>query len=363
MHEKVYFRSLFVVKPMDTIKEQIRRIYYNAFTDHPSWNRRFFDLIYKADEGMLLTKSDKPVSCLLLQKYQFKFHGSLLPIAYISGAATEKAQRGNGYMSELMADALSASYKRGDMLACLIPATEGLFNFYKSFGFATVFYLDCERYTAVHKFSKSEQFAAVEPIYDDFAELEQMRQAAVMHSEHDFDLIMADNSHDNGVVRAVANTTDNTIAAMAFAVSNGKEVVVRELLATSAEAAEAVLAEIKDAMPDLPMLVWAMPTKRDVQLQARGMCRIINVDAVLSKLAAANPGIEHVMRVHDDRIAENNGIYIIANGKCEHTDTTTRHITLEANVSTLTTILFSPASIGEIFKLPTSRAMLPLMLD
>jgi len=92
--KNVYFRSLFVVKPMDTIKEQIRRIYYNAFTDHPSWNRRFFDLIYKADEGMLLTKSDKPVSCLLLQKYQFKFHGSLLPIAiHIGGGNRESTAR------------------------------------------------------------------------------------------------------------------------------------------------------------------------------------------------------------------------------------------------------------------------------
>jgi predicted acetyltransferase len=348
---------------MNTIKEQIRRIYYNAFTDNPSWNRRFFDLIYKEDEGMLLTKGEKPVSCLLLQKYKYKYQGSHLPIAYISGAATDKLQRGNGYMSELMNMALTASHNRGDMFVTLIPATEGLFDFYQGFGFRPVFYLDCERFTSLHKFAKSDKFEEVEPIYDDFAELEQLRQATVIHSERDFDLIVADNSHDNGVIKAIANAEDNTIAAMAFAVSNGKEVVVRELLAVSAEAAEAVLALIKESMPELPMLVWAMPTKRDVQLQARGMCRIINVEGVLSVLAKANPTLSHVIRVRDKLISDNAGIYIISGGKCEHIENSEQKITLDADVATLTTILFSPASIGEIFKLPTSRGMLPLMLD
>jgi predicted acetyltransferase len=361
--EKRLFSPSHVVNTMDTIKEQIRRIYYNAFSDNPSWNRRFFDLIYRKDEAMLLTKGDKPVSCLLLQKYQYKFYGSPVPMAYVSGAATDKLQRGNGYMSELMADALRAAYDRGDVLATLIPATEGLFSFYKSFGFATVFYLDCERYTSMHKFERREQFTPVEAIYDDFAELEQLRNATVMHSERDFDLIIADNLHDNGVVRAVANADDNTIAAMAFAVSNGKEVVVRELLAVSAEAAEAVLAEVKEAMPELPMLVWAMPTKRDVQLRARGMCRIISVHEALRRLAAANPQIEQTVRVHDNRITENEGIYVIGGGRCERVDSTQHRITLEADVSTLASIMFSPAAIGEIFKLPTERGMLPLMLD
>jgi len=231
----------------------------------------------------LLTKEDKAVSCLLLQKYLFKFQGAHIPMAYISGAATDKNQRGNGYMSELMNKALVASFERGDALVSLIPATEGLFDFYQHYGFSTIFYLDCERYTSLHKFAKTDQFVSVEPIYDDFAELEQLREASVLHTEHDFDLIVADNSHDNGVIKAIANAEDNTIAAMAFAVSNGKEVVVRELLAVSPEAAEAVLAEVKESMPELPMLVWAMPTKRDVQLQARGMCRIVNVEAILAK--------------------------------------------------------------------------------
>lgn len=348
---------------MNAIKEQIRRIYYNAFADNPGWNRRFFDLIYKDDEAMLLTKGDKAVSCLLLQKYLFKFQRAQLPMAYISGAATDKNQRGNGYMSELMNDALAASFKRGDALISLIPATEGLFGFYQHFGFSTIYYLDCERYTSLHKFEKSDGFVSVEPIYDDFAELEQLREATVLHSEHDFDLIIADNAHDNGVVKAIANADDNTIAAMAFAVSNGKEVVVRELLAVSPEAAMAVLADVKEAMPELPMLVWAMPTKRDVQLQARGMCRIANAQTMLQTLAVAHPEIDQVIRVHDRRITENEGFYTLHGGKCVHSLDTDQRVTLEADIATLTTILFSPAGIGEIFKLPTSRAMLPLMLD
>jgi predicted acetyltransferase len=348
---------------MDTIKEQIRRIYNNAFTDDLSWNRRFFDLIYTPEDGLVLTKSDRPVSCLLLQKYQFKFCGSAIPIAYITGAATDKSQRGNGYMSELMANALKTSFNRGDFFATLVPATEGMFRYYKSFGFATVFYLDCERYTSLHKFEKSDNYKRVEPIYDDFAELELLREATVLHSEKDFELILADNMHDNGVVRAIANVNDNTIAAMAFAVSNGKEIVVRELLAVSADAAESVLSELKEAMPELPMLVWAMPTKRNVQLRARGMCRIINVEKVLSKMATAHPEINQVIRVYDDKIAENNGIFIVSDGKCQRANPSEKKVTLEASVTTLTSILFSETAIGEIFKLPTERAMLPLMLE
>jgi predicted acetyltransferase len=120
---------------------------------------------------------------------------------------------------------------------------------------------------------------------------------------------------------------------------------------------------VKEAMPELPMLVWAMPTKRDVQLRARGMCRIISVHEALRRLAAANPQIEQTVRVHDNRITENEGIYVIGGGRCERVDSTQHRITLEADVSTLASIMFSPAAIGEIFKLPTERGMLPLMLD
>lgn len=345
------------------MKERVFRIYSEAFGSDPAWNRWFFNTVYREEEAMMLIKGGNAVSTLMLQSYRFRYAGQELPMAYISGAATSRQFRGKGHMSELMGDALRNSYDRGDAFASLIPANRRLFCFYEKFGFATVFFTDRERYTSMHVFTMSTDYTGVPPTYEGFARLERMAPSTVVHSERDYVNIIWDIAHDNGTVKAVADTASGETAAMAFAVAGREEITVKELLAVNDEARETVLAEVRSAMPELPMVVCAPPADRGVTLSPRGMIRIIDAHQVLRVLAEQNPRTEQVIRIHDDRIPENNGVYIVRDGRCEKTDHTIRHLTLDTDISTLAGILFSAPKIGDIFGLPSCHPMMQLMLD
>ena len=266
-------------------------------------------------------------------------------------------------MTELITKTLNEAHRRGITFMSLIPAADRLYFYYDRFGFSTVFYLDCERYTSLHLFTMDAQYHPCAPTYDALAALERRRDNTVLHTEKEYRDIIEDIELDNGVIKAVSDADDGHIAAMAFATPARDEVVVKELLSENEHAAESVLAEVRASFPDRPFVVWSAPSGRKARLRSRGMLRLTNVEKALTILAAASPATDQVIRVHDDIVPDNNGVYILRGGKCTRTDSTIRRLTLDVPVSTLTSILFSSEKIGDIFGLKTSHAMLPLMLD
>lgn len=343
-------------------KTKIKAIFDSAFPSDPTWNTWFFDKVYRDEEALLLDSNGKPVSCLFLQQYEFNFHGEKVEMGYIAGAATDRAQRQHGYMTDLLKLTLEQAYNRGDVFLSLIPASRRLYFFYDKLDFATVFYVDIERYTSLHTFPYVEGYKEVEPIYEDFKRLEAERSASVIHSERDFGNILEDIAHDRGICTAVANP-DGKVTAMAFATETDEEIHVKELISTDENASEMALGIIRRYLSDKPMVVYCPPTGRKAMMRARGMMRIVNAEKALATLASKHPTIDQVIRVRDSRLTVNNGYYILKKGTCRKVDAYDKTVSLDVTISNLTKILFSSQKIGEIFNLPTSHALLPLMLD
>ncbi|MDE6395952.1 MAG: GNAT family N-acetyltransferase, partial [Muribaculaceae bacterium] len=286
----------------------------------------------------------------------------VVDMGYIAGAATDRNMRHHGYMSELLKLALRKAYERGDVLVSLIPASRRLFFFYDKLDFATVFYVDIERYTSLHTFAFSEGYSETEPKYEDFQRLEQERSATVLHSERDFQNVLEDIRHDRGAVSAIASP-DGQVSAMAFATETDNEIHVKELLFKDDKAAEMALGSIKQELGDKPMVVYGPPSGRKAMMRARGMMRIVNAEKALDSLARQHPEIDQVIRVRDPHMSVNTGYYILKKGSCRKVETYGKQVSLDVSISNLTKILFSSHKIGEIFNLPTSHALLPLMLD
>lgn len=343
-------------------KQQIKALYDISFPEDLRWNDWFFRNVYKDDDAFCLYDDDKLVSSLMMSRYSFMYRGTALDMGYISGASTTRYSRHKGYMSKLMVDVLRRARARGLSFVSLIPAADRLYFFYDHFGFSTVFYVDAERYTSVHKFESFPDYVQAEPSFEIFSRLEDLRDNAVRHSERDFKDICADNSGDGGVIAAVTDRAGNP-AAMAFAVQQGGEAVVRSVFALNDEAAESVLDIVKQHFEHLPMVVWSAPAHRRASLRARGMMRIVDVERVLSVLAASQKDIDQVIVVNDNIIEENNGVFRLSKGTCTRLADKPERVSLDVNVSILATILFSSESIGKIFNLPTAHPLLPLMLD
>lgn len=355
-------------------REDIMRIWQESFSDPREYVRMYFDRVYRDDEAITLEDpSGLTVSSLLLQRYAMSYHGSTLPVGYIAGAATRRNQRGKGYMSRLMTDALRASAARGDMMCALIPARSALYYFYRRFGFSTVFYTKEQRFTSLHSFPVNGTFdedknPSSDDIWQAFDRFQHARPCYILHSRRDLDNVRADLDYDGGdfvVINANHEDHGPHIAAMAWGVERGDLLLVTDVMGESADARTAALRALRTHHEGMPFLLYGYPD--DVsggRLMPRGMGRVVNAALMLRAVAEAHPKYHSVIRIADPLLPDiNSHTYIISDGVCAVDDSFSGHPDLDITVDVLAEIAFSTPHIGDIVGFPSVRPVISLMLD
>lgn len=355
-------------------REEIKRIYRESFSDSPEYVEMYFNNVYNDDEGMLLCNDDgQPVSALMLRQFEMSFHGTRVPVSYIAGAATKRKQRGKGYMSRLMLDALRESVRCGDMMCSLIPANEALYYYYAAFGFTTVFYVKEQRFTAFHQFPVESEYHCVDDVLGDecreaFNRFQNQRECYILHSRRDYFNIIEDLRSDGGdmVVMAVDDEDcGRRIVSMAWAVVKDGILLVTDLMGDSRDARTAALRQLRARRADMPVLLLGHPTDSlGGRLIPRGMGRIVNVAKCLETVAAAYPRLKCTLRVADDLLgAADSGIFHVTDGKVTRLDTVPDRLDFDVPIDVFTSMVFSSPRIGDILNFPAVRPMLSLMLD
>ena len=355
-------------------RDDIIKIWQESFTDSRAYVTMYFDRVYRDDEAMTLTDPQGvTVSSLLLQHYSMLFHDTVVPVSYIAGAATRRNQRGKGYMSRLMRDALEASARRGDMLCALIPSRSALYYFYLRYGFSTVFFTKEQRFTALHSFPVTGEYremehTAADDVWEAFDRFQHERECYILHSRRDFDNIQADIESDGGdfvVIGCDDEDRGPRIVAMAWAVKRNDLLLVTDVMGEDEDSRTAAMRALRSRYPGVPFLLLGRPTDTmGGRLMPRGMARVVNAELMLSAIAARNPKWESRIRVTDPLLPEiNNHTYIIKAGKCRIDDSYDAHLDLDVKIDVLADIAFSSAEMGDIMRFPSVRPMISLMLD
>ena len=355
-------------------RDEIKQLWRECFDDSSEFVDMFFSRVYRDDDALLLKSAGSLVSAMLLQGYTLSYHGSDTPMAYVCGAATRRQYRGQGHMSALMREALCEAHRRGDTFCALIPAHSWLYAYYSRFGFAPVFLVNDDRYTALHPFSVAGDFHPVDNLFDErvyeaFSRLERLVPCRVLHTHRDFLNILDDIRIDGGAVAVMADSgRDGRIVSMAFGVSDGDTVRVTDVLGESHEACVAALRQLRGSFADLPFNVPVLPrdgagvsTRRS--LTPRGMMRIVNAGACIAAIAAANPQWRSVIRVTDPIVTDNSHIYVVARGQMTVDDACAVLPDFDVPVDVLTRMAFSSPRIGEVMRFPAVRPQMTLMLD
>lgn len=349
-----------------------KKLFSVCFSESRQWTDWFFSKVYVPEHEISMGADGNPegipASGLLLQNYAIRYGAGTLKIGYICGACTAPEARGKGLMSMLMKKALQTALKRGMAAVTLIPASDHLYFFYDKFGFATVFYLIPLRFTSMHPFPEQEGVFECTPSYEILYELERRRNGCVCHTRQQFDRIIEDLEMEGGYVVATRDWEGNM--AIAFATADSESITVRTIMATDDRVALGALKAIKEHFGELEMTAWIPPRDDHSPLRSRGMMRLTDVETILAALAYQDPGLERLIRVRDRLLPSNSGLYHIHGGKVKMT-VLAADAELPADVKTdldvtpdvLARILFSNPHIGEIFNLPTTQPMLPLMLE
>ncbi len=347
-------------------KDIVLKLWRECFDDTDQFIDMFFSRVYRDEDALLLEKNGRVVSSMLLQRYSMNFHGVTLPVSYICGASTAPGMRAHGYMAELLSEGLNESYRRGDALSALIPASGWLFKYYEKAGFSSVFYTLVEHFTSAHPFRHNGDYTPFtdmgsDEAFDFFSSMMEQRPCCVQHTREQFHNIIMDNSVDGGDVIAVLR--DGRIAAMAFAVPGDGEALVKELLAIDEDAANGALALVKETFGDMQMTVWRYYSSR-IESTVRGMARVVNAEKVLSVLAESHPDMNIFIRVRDRVISENSHTYILKDGKCRINDGfDPERLDYDVDSEVLTSMLFGNKVTEAILNFPAVRPYISLMLD
>ena len=349
-------------------KSEFEDIARHTFGDSEAWRRWFFSSVVTEDAIFTVpevTGGTHAMATLLVQPYNILYMNARAKAGYISYVATRKDARGHGYAARLMRKVVRRAFSDGLDFLTLVPASRHLYFFYDKFDFATAFYIDEERYTSLQAFDGPEA-NVLEPRFEYWNRLEENFGTVVLHTKEDFDRMMTDQSFESGHAE-IAVECDSAVA-MLFATWDDSKtdsvVTVKSLLAESEPAALAALRELRSRVGERAMTVRRPPvSEMKAYLRPYGMARIVNVESVLSILAAANPDLRMRFRIYDPLIAENTAVFSISSGKCNRSPWREGSFDLDVRVDTLTSILFSSPKIGDIFNIPSRRPYMTMMLD
>lgn len=353
-----------------TKRDEIKRMWNEAAPGRQELVKTYINNLYRDSDAMTLERDGRVVSSLMLERHTFIYQGQELVTGYIAGAVTRRKDRGNGYMATLLGDALQESAARGDTFIALTPPAEWLYYYYERFGFARVFFVDAERYTALHAFTTESALTEVDTdtadrdrLYAAFHDLEMERRCGIIHSRAYFDTIMTVNRLAGGDFVAVARE-DGAICAMAFAIVHDGLVIVTDIMADGENSRTSALAALRRHHPELPFKVLAHPDKAGRRrLTCRGLGRVVSVGRTLATIAAANPAFICYIRVTDPIIKENNGTWHVAGGEVASIPAgSAPRLDYDVDVTVLTSLIFSAPALSPILGMPTVRPVMSLMV-
>lgn len=308
------------------MREQIKELWKLCF---PEDTEDFVDLYFSSryTDGInsAIVENGKVLSALQRIPYPMKYLNQVIPVAYISGACTHPDFRSMGLMSRLLDSAHKNMYADGKCLSVLIPADEGLVNYYSRFGYEVCFQQNKKLLTGIYEtvdnYNYDLIFSEIELKDKELSEVcnfinQQLstQQVCILHPLQDMMIVVSDIYLSGGHVWCL-RTGDGKLCAVTLVVVAEGQVVVKELLSVD-KRAEAAMIDFLFRHYSVSLAEKTSPC---------GMVRVINVCRMLEILAGIIEGKLVVEIFGDNVITENNGFYIISNGVCRKTDGRTEY--------------------------------------
>jgi GNAT superfamily N-acetyltransferase len=299
-------------------REEVMALWRACFGDSGEFTRFYFDAKYR-DENALVHRDASGTAVAALQSipYEMTYAGGVISATYVSGACTLPAWRGQGIMTRLLARSLRRDRQRGIALSLLIPGSAGLFDYYGRQGYAPVFEYRVVEEEAAREGVPGLQAREARPAeaFPYFDARSRERGCCVQHDREDFSAIVTD-LHAGGGTLLGAFTASGSIAGVALAVPAGGRVLVKDFACDSPAARRALVAGLaarwqgwRQEWRELPVAGAAT---------RHGMARVVDAGRLLQAYAASRPGERLAIRVADEILPANSGVYMLRDGECRH---------------------------------------------
>lgn len=323
--------------PALTMRDHVKTLWQLCFNDDPAFIDLYFKLRYKDDINRSIEQNRRIVSALQAIPYPMTWCGQTVLTEYISGACTHPEYRSRGLMRSLLTQTHQRMKEDGVLFSTLIPAGKSLFDFYKTFGYATVFSYKRERWTApaqpvpgdvtVVAADLKEELAVKTDLYRFIDHAFAQRACAVQHTYEDYRVIVADMMLEK--CRLMVAARDGKRIGAAFCVPEDHTVWVEDFVVAEGEDRQTVMDALfaeaqREFGTDVVYYKAAVPAGNTAGSVMLGQARVINPSEALNRWLPAHPGFlaekgkkEWLFEIKDDTaIASNNGFYLLTAEGC-----------------------------------------------
>lgn len=125
-----------------TDKDSIFAIWKECFGDDDAYIEFFLKGLFRPERCLLYRVDTRPVAMLHLLPLNGRDGAEHFSAQYIYAAATLTEYRRRGLMAEMIDYAADFVESKGVTFTSLVPASDGLYDYYKKCGFQTAFYLE-----------------------------------------------------------------------------------------------------------------------------------------------------------------------------------------------------------------------------
>lgn len=307
------------------VRFETRHLWERSFADPRAFIDLYFREKYRKERNEVIMRDNRVVSALQKLPYPMTYGGRMLPASYISGACTDERYRRRGLMAELLNQTHRAMLAENAAFSFLIPATAELVGYYAKFGYTPCFRFGWKEVRPVSSSEGGDAGLAVQEVLSGGEDLEgsasllaylrdkmQDRPMCVQHPLGDLRAVV-DDMRMAGDTMWEARRGELTVA-VAICRSEADGVLLREYVYDDEAARDGLVAAIAAHYG-----ITAVDVLDDTGLVGDyfGMARVINAEAMLAAYAALHPEMTLALHVTDEQLVENDGCYLLADGRCE----------------------------------------------
>lgn len=296
------------------MKDEVRKLWEICFEDEKAFIDLYFDNRYSDDINIAAMDNGKIIAALQMIPYEMTYYGRLLPVSYISGASTHPDFRSKGVMWKLLGDSHRKMYEKGSVISTLIPAQSWLFDYYSKAGYIRNFFYSTGHMEPdyFHLIDMTiEKYEGQTDVYPYFNRKMMERNCCIQHSPEDFRLVIADLQISEGNLFVAREK--NKIIGLAFAIPEKSWLYISEWFADSDEIMKSLLANLLSITGCKKVVYKKQSSEKG---EPKGMVRIIHAEKALQHYAKIHRERELIIKLSDEHIELNCGIYLLRNGIC-----------------------------------------------
>ena len=311
----------------EEIKQQTRELWRTCFQDSEEFMDIYFEDKYTDAANITCRPDGRVAAAAQILPYSMKFYGSVVHAGYVSGLATLPAYRGRGLAAQILREAHRRLYRQGAVLSFLIPGSEELRRFYEDprhGAYWTSTYRAEVRLTADSPDDGKTEVSCPDDWSDDlyvFYRRHTVRTPFILHASRSDFFAALDLCDLEGGCVLTARRHRRMVGLCLAVPADGGSSRVRALCATGDHVLQAFARYLANRFGATSVCDLLAVPGSAAGAQPYAMSRVVHVEKFLRTVVLAHPGFRlHIGVDGDLDVPENNGYYLVQDGRVSVTD-------------------------------------------